>query len=64
MDSTELPPGTSLQFTWRGMPVRYQAGDATRLRVQTAAGWQSCPDLQTDLDGVLAIDADIALGST
>ena len=62
LDSTELPPGTTLQFTWRGLPVRYQAGNAPRLRVQTANGWLNCPDLQCDLAGVLAIEADIAFG--
>ena len=61
LDAAELPPGTPLQFTWRGIPVRYQAGGTTRLRVQTAAGWLPCPDLHCSLDGVLAIEADIAL---
>ena len=61
LDATELPPGTPLRFTWRGLPVRYLAGAATRLRVQTTTGWQACPDLTCDLDGVLAIEADIAL---
>jgi hypothetical protein len=61
MDRSELPPGTPLQFTWRGIPVRYQAGETTALRVQTAAGWLPCPDLQCDLRGVSAIEADIAL---
>ena len=61
LDHAELPAGTALQFTWRGIPVRYQAAGATRLRVQTAAGWLACPDLQCDPDGVLAIEADIAL---
>jgi hypothetical protein len=41
--------------------VRYQAGGTTRLRVQTAGGWLPCPDLHCSLDGVLAIEADIAL---
>ena len=60
LDATELPPGTPLQFTWRGIPVRYRAADATRLRVQTAEGWMPCPDLTCNLDGVSAIEADIA----
>ena len=63
LDATELPPATPLQFTWRRIPVRYLAGQATRLRVQTAAGWLPCPDLTCNLDGVLAIEADIALPS-
>ena len=61
LDHAELPAGMALQFTWRGIPVRYQAAGATRLRVQTAAGWLACPELQCDPDGVLAIEADIAL---
>jgi hypothetical protein len=63
LDATELPPGTPLQFTWRRIPVRYLSGQATRLRVQTSAGWLACPDLTCNLDGVLAIEADIALPS-
>lgn len=61
LDAAELQPGTPLRFTWRGMPVCYTAGDATRLRVQTAAGWQDCPGLHCNPQDVLAIEADIAL---
>ncbi len=61
LDAAELPADGALQFTWAGLPFAYRRGAATRLRVQTASGWQDCPDLCFHPDGVLAVQAEVAL---
>ena len=59
MDADEIPPGGALHFTWRQRPCTYRRGTTTRLRLQTAAGWQDCPERKFDLSGVLALEAEI-----
>jgi hypothetical protein len=61
LDAAELPLDGDLSFTWSGLPFRYRRGQTTRLRVQTAIGWQDCPDLRFAPAGVLAVHADVAL---
>ena len=61
LDSAELPAHGALQFTWAGVSFHYRRGTNTTLRVQTASGWLDCPDLQFTPDGVLAVEADVAL---
>lgn len=56
LDASELP----LQFTWGQRPCSYRAGPVTRLRVQTADGWQDCPDRRFAPQGVLAVEAEVA----
>jgi hypothetical protein len=63
LDDTELPLGGTLRFTWGQRPFTYHRGDATSLRVQTASGWEDCPDLSFAPEGVLAVEATVALGS-
>jgi len=53
----ELP----LQFTWGQGPCVCRAGSVTRLQVQTAAGWQDCPERRFTPQGVLAVEAEVAL---
>ncbi len=61
LDAAEVPPGVALRFTWRRIPCTWQRGTTTRLRVRTAAGWADCPDRQFNPQGVVEIDATVAL---
>ena len=61
LDAVEVPEGGALSFTWARVPCSYRRGDATRLRVRTADGWQDCPDRSFDLTGVTAIEAVVRL---
>ena len=61
LDHAELPAdGGALHFSWGGVPFRWRAGTATRLRIQTASGWLDCPELNFSPQGVLAVEASIA----
>jgi len=61
LDTSELPPDGALAFTWAHVPYTYRRGPATRLRIQTADGWQDCPDRRFDPRGVRAVEAEVAL---
>jgi hypothetical protein len=61
LDAAEIAPDGALQFTWSGIPCTWRRAAATRLRVQTDAGWQDCPQLLFDPHGVRAVQADIAI---
>jgi hypothetical protein len=63
LDAAELPEGGALRFTWARLPFTYRRGPATRLRVRTAAGWQECPDRCFDPKGVLAVEAEVDVGT-
>ena len=60
LDEAELPPGGELHFTWAKVPYTYRRGPATRLRVQTAAGWADCAARSFVPLGVRAVEVEIA----
>ena len=63
LDAGELATAGGLRFTWGGVAFTYRAGPATILRIQTADGWRTCPDLRFDPTAVLAVEAEIAVGA-
>ena len=63
LDAAELATGDDLRFTWGGVPFTYRAGPATTLRIQTADGWRTCPDLCFDAAAVRAVEAEIAVAT-
>ena len=62
LDAGELPPDGALTFTWARVPYTYRRGPATRLRIQTADGWQDCPARRFDPRAVRAVEAEVAIG--
>jgi hypothetical protein len=62
LDAAEIPPDGALQFTWARVPYTWRRGPTTRLRIQTADGWQDCPDRRFDPRDVRAVEADVAIG--
>jgi hypothetical protein len=61
LDAAELPNGGVLRFTWAGVPYTYRRGATPVLRVQRTGGWHGCPNGSFDPDGVLAVEAELAL---
>jgi len=61
LDAAELPAGGTLSFTWARVPYTYRRGANTCVRVQRVQGWVDCPDGSFDPQGVMAVEADIAL---
>jgi len=59
LDEAEIPEGGALRFTWARVPYRVRRGAATRLRVETAAGWVDCPDRCFDPLGVKSVEAEV-----
>ncbi len=59
LDAAEIPEGGALTFTRARVPYRYQRGPVTRIRVQTDAGWQDCPDRSFAPGGVTAVEAEV-----
>ena len=61
LDAAELPEGGELRFSFAQVPYRYRRGAVTRLRVRRAAGWVDCPGRSFVPEGVLEVEAEIAL---
>ena len=59
LDAAELPEAGALTFTWARLPYTYRRGPATRLRVRTDGGWQTCPDLSFDPRSARAVEAEV-----
>jgi hypothetical protein len=63
LDAAEIPAGGALQFTWARVPYSYCRGAQHQLRIETAAGWQDCPTLRFNPQGVRAVRAEVAFAS-
>ena len=61
LDADEIPVGGTLQFTWARVPYTYRRGAQNHLRIETAAGWQDCPTLNFNPQGVRAVHATLNL---
>ena len=61
LDADEIPDGGALQFTWARVPYTYRRGAQNHLRIETAAGWQDCPTLSFNPQGVRAVEATLNL---
>ena len=62
LDAAELPDDGALNFTWGRVPFTYRRGPTTVLQVQTAQGWQDCPERCFDPRGVVAVRAEVYCG--
>ena len=61
LDAAELPEGGVLRFSFAQVPCSYRRGPATRLRVRRSTGWVDCPALAFVPEGVLEVEAEVAL---
>jgi hypothetical protein len=64
LDAAELPEDGALRFTWRRIPCTWRRGPITRVRVRRDIGWTDCPDGRFDPQGVLEIEADLAIAES